>query len=624
MSATSRATFGRLGLVALAILFVVAVSLSNQILRGARLDLTENKLYTLSPGTERTLAGIEEPINLYFFFSDRATADVPFLRAYAERVRDMLREFEQAAGGKLRLTEIDPVPFSDEEDRASQFGLQGIRLDITPDPVFMGIAGTNSIGEDRIIPFLDPTKEPFLEYELAKLVYSLAHPRRPVVGLLSGLPMTVGFDPATQQIRQPWAITEQLQQLFELRVLDANAGTIPAEVQVLMVVHPKNLSEPMLYALDQFILRGGRALLCVDPWSEIDPGEPGPMGAAPGSRSSDLGRIFDAWGLQVSADSIIGDERYALQVIGADQRPVRALGLLGIDAEGLDPDDVVTSGLTALNFAYAGALSLASDAPATLAPLVQSSTLAGLIPTASLGFMSDPGMLREGFEPDGRNHTLAARVSGKVPSAFAAGPPAGASAGPAHVAAAEQPITVVVVADTDFLSDRLWVQVQDFFGQRLSNVFANNGDFVVATLDNLLGSGDLVGIRARATFSRPFTRVQELRRTAEESLRLTEERLKQQLRDTEDKLGELQSRREDRDALILSPEQEQEIERFRQQRLEIRRELRQVQRNLDRDIERLGNALKALNIGLVPLLISIASLALLWAGRARRRARAAS
>lgn len=254
----------------------------------------------------------------------------------------------------------------------------------------------------------------------------------------------------------------------------------------------------------------------------------------------------------------------------------------------------------------------------TLVPLVRSSNLAAPIATAILGFMPDPEMLRKGFDPTGERYTLAARISGKVPSAFAAGAPAGTPAGRTHLAAAGNPVNVVVVADTDFLSDRLWVQTQNFFGQRLANAFANNGDFVVNTIDNLLGSDDLIGIRGRATFSRPFTRVQELRRTAEDRFRVTEERLQQQLKDTEEKLNALQASREDHSTLILSPEQEREIERFREQRIEIRHELRQVQRNLDQDIERLGNWLKVINIGLMPLLISLASLGILLVRRQRR------
>jgi ABC-type uncharacterized transport system involved in gliding motility auxiliary subunit len=620
MSSGTRSTFGRLGLLAVAVIFVVAVSLSNVILRGARLDLTENDLYTLSQGTTSILAGVPEPVNLYFFFSDRATSDIPYLRAYAGRVRDMLREFEQYSNGKVKVTEVDPVPFSDEEDRATQFGLQGIRLDTTPDPIFMGIAGSNSVGDDGIIAFLDPSKESFLEYELAKLVYSLANPKRPVVGLMSTLPMSAGFDPMTQQVRQPWTITSQLRQLFELRQIQPDATAIPDDVQVLMIVHPKGFSDQTLFAIDQFILRGGRAMVFVDPWSEADPGNPAdPTAAMTGGRSSELKKIFDAWGVSVSTQDFVGDDRYALQVMGPQQRPVRDIGLVGVDPDGIDRDDVVTSGLTLLNFGFAGAITVADKAPATVTPLVRSSDLAGVLGTAPLGFMSDPTMLRENFKPTGQRYPLAARISGKVPSAFPDGPPGGAGPGDKPVlAAAENPINVVIVADTDFLSDRLWVQTQNLFGQRLTNAFANNGDFVVNALDNLLGSSDLIGIRGRATFSRPFTRVQELRRVADDKFRVTEDNLKRELSATEQKLNELQARREDRDAMILSDAQAEEIERFRKERAAIRKELRALQRNLDRDIERLGNTLKAINIGLVPLVISVASIAVLLLRRRQR------
>jgi ABC-type uncharacterized transport system involved in gliding motility auxiliary subunit len=618
MSSTTRSTFGRLGLVALALTFVVAVSLANVILRGARLDLTENRLYTLSPGTMKILGDISEPVNLYFFFSDKATADIPYLRAYADRVRSMLRELAQDSNGKIKVTEIDPVPFSDDEDRASQFGLQSIRLDNTPDPVFLGVAGTNSTGDDETIPFLDPSKEAFLEYDITKLIYALAHPKRPVVGLVSSLPLTNAFDPTTQQIRPPWAIITQLRQVFDFRQLNAVDLKISDDVQVLMVVHPKGLTDQALYAIDQFILGGGRAMIFVDPWCEVDPGGMDPMGGMGSGRSSSLDKLFAPWGVSVSSDKFVGDDRYALQVVGVDGRPVRDIGFLGVNREGVDKDDVVTSGLTLLNFGLAGSITVGDKAPVKLTPLVHSSDLAAPVDTTVLGFLTDPSLLRENFKPTGQHYTLAGRVSGKVSSAFPNGPPPGVPpGGKPHLAASENPINVLIVADADFLSDRLWIRTQNFFGQSLASAFANNGDFIVNALDNLLGSSDLIGIRGRATFSRPFTRVLDVRRVAEDKFRVTEERLKQQLRDTEQKLGDLQARREDRNAVILTPEQEEELERFRNQRIEIRQELRRVQRNLDRDIERLGNWLKAINIGLVPLLISVAGIVMLFVRRRR-------
>jgi ABC-type uncharacterized transport system involved in gliding motility auxiliary subunit len=621
MSSATRTSFGRLGLLALGVLFVVAVSLANVVLRGARLDLTENRLYTLSSGTTKVLGDIAEPVNLYFFYSDKATTDVPYLRAYASRVRDLLREFVQHSNGKLKLKEVDPIPFSDEEDRATQFGLRGVKLDNAADPVYLGIAGTNSTGEEQTLGFLDPAKEPFLEYDLAKMVYTLAHPKKHVVALLSGLPINAGFDPQTQQIRQPWVVVEQLRQFFVVTPLERGTTTIGKDTDVLMVVHPKQLPDTTLYAIDQFILHGGRTLLFVDPYSEVDtsganPADPTSQFTA--NKSSSLNKLIEAWGISVPADKFVGDDRYALQVMGPNQRPVRDIGLIGVDQSGLDSTDVITSGMNVLNFGFPGYIEMKDKAAATVAPLVRSSEAAAPISAASLGFMSDPEMLRDNFQATGKRYVLAARVGGKVPSAFPGGPPAGAATGTAHLAAAEKPINVVLVADTDLLSDRLWVQSQNFFGQRMNQAFANNGDFVVNAIDNLAGSSDLIGIRARASFNKPFTRVQELRRGADTKFRVTEKRLQQELRETEQKLGEIQSRRSDRNNAILTPDQEKEIARFQEQRITIRRELRQVQRDLDRDIEGLGTRLKIINIALMPAVIS--ALTLLYAWWRRRRA----
>lgn len=610
-----KSAIDRLGLLAVAIAFVAAVFLVNTLLKGVRVDLTENRLYTLSDGTLKIVDSIPEPVNLYLFFSDKATADIPYLRTYAGRVREMLEEFARQSNGKLHLKVVDPLPFSEEEDQAAAFGLRALGSGNGADPIYLGVAGTNSVGDDQIIPFLDPAKESFLEYDLAKLVYTLANPKKPVVGLLSSLPMTAGFDPMTQQPTTPWAVTEQLGQLFELRLLEDGLKKIDDQVKVLMVVHPKELRDETLYAIDQFVLRGGRALIFVDPFAEID--RSGPAGPG-GNRSSGLKRLLDVWGLAVDPGLVVGDERYALAVAGPDNRPVRHLGIIGVDQEGLNQQDVITSGLNALNLAFAGHITRRENAPAELTALIQSSNEAGLLPTERLAFMADPELLRNEFKPTGQRYWLAARVTGKLPSAFPDGPPAGAPAG-GHLKAAAEPVQAVLVADVDLLSDRMWVQTQDLFGQRVSTAFANNGDLVVNALDNLLGSGDLIGIRSRATFQRPFTRVQALRREAEGRFRSAEDRLQQELQDTENRLVELQSSRSDQGAAILTPEQQQAIEGFQARRLTLRKELRQVQRGLDQDIENLGRLLKGINIALVPLLVALLGVGLLLVRRRARR-----
>lgn len=613
MSQGSKNFFDRAGLATLAVLFLVGVTVIS-LLPGLRVDLTGNQLYTLSDGTRKIIGNIPEPMNVYLFYSDKATTDVPQLRTYAGRVREMLEEFASRSDGKLRLTVIDPLPFSEEEDRATGFGLRPVNLANNSDPVYFGIAATNSVGDKEVIPFLDPAKESFLEYDLARLVYTLAKPKKAVVGLLSSLPMTAGYDPMTQQIRQPWVVADQLRQLFDLRILKVGQPTIDDEIKVLVLVHPKNLPDQTLEAIDQFILRGGRALLFVDPYAEIDQGDPmDPEGGGAG-KASDLGRLLAAWGVGIDADNVVGDDRYALTVGGMNSQPVRHLGIIGVSQDGMSQDDVITSGLSLINMAFAGHITRSKDAVAEVTPIIRSSDKAALIPTATLALASDPDLLRADFVPTGERFTLAARISGKLPSAF---PSEGKSG---HLAVAAEPVNVVLIADADLLADRLWVQTQDFLGQRLSTAFANNADLVVNAIDNLLGSGDLIGIRSRATFQRPFTRVQDLRRDAETRFRAAEQNLQKELEATDARLGELQASRPDQGTDILSPQQESEVQRFQARRLELRKELRQVQRNLDRDIERLGTVLKAVNVALVPLVISVVSILLVIF---RRRSRPA-
>lgn len=611
----SKSTFGRIGLVAVLAIFLVAVSLTNALIRGIRWDLTENRLYTLSDGTKRILASIPEPINIYFFFSDKATANNPYLRTYAGRVRETLQEFVQYSDGKLRLTVVDPIPFSEDEDRAAEFGLQGVNPGSSMEVVYMGVAATNSIGDAKIISFLDPGKETFLEYDIAKLIDTLANPVRPVIGLISDLPMTGQFDPRTQRMTEPWIIISQIQQIFELRTLTRPISRVDEDIAVLMIVHPKNLADDTLYTIDQYIMRGGKALIFVDPYSEADTPDTdpnNPAAAMMANRASDLEKLLKPWGVGIAGNEVVGDDRFALTVTGAGGRPSRHIGLIGVDDSGIDTEDVITAGLSSINFAYAGWITVDDDAPSTVTPLVQSSDMAGPISTSTLGFLRDPDQLRNNFATTGTRYPIAVRIEGVVPSAFTDEPENKAAE---HLTEARGPINVILIADSDLLTDRLWAQVQNFFGQRISTAFASNSDFVINALDNLTGSGDLISVRGRETYTRPFTRVQELRRQAEDRFRLTEQQLQTELRETETRLSELQASREDRSAMILSDEQEAELQRFQEERLRIRKELRQVQRGLDQQIEDLGTLLKIINIGLVPLVISMLSLGLLVARR---------
>ena len=614
----------------LGLTFIAALIASNTLLRGMRIDLTEANLYTISTGTIELLESIDEPINLYLFFSDDETADIPFLRSYATRVRETLEEFARVADGRIIVHIIDPAPFSEDEDRASQFGLESISLGPLGQSVYFGLAGTNSVGDEDTIPFLQPEKETFLEYDLAKLIYNLANPDKTVVGLLAGVAMTAGFDPQTQQITQPWVIMTQGRQLFEIRELTPGMAQIDADIGVLWIVHPRGLDETTLYAIDQFVLRGGRALIFVDPFAEIDMSTTDPATMAAGS-PSDLGPLFAAWGIEYSTENTVADVRYALSVnAGPGSRPIRHIGLLGLDELAMSTDDIVTSGLASINLGTAGSFSVADGSDTTLVPLLTSSTSAGTLPTIQFQFLSDPAALLDGFIPSGETYVLAARLEGALTSAFPDGPPATDAdsedeaadqtelALPAHLTSTDS-ANIILVGDVDILSDRLWAQSQNFFGQQLITAFANNGDFVINALDNLSGSAALIGIRSRASFSRPFTRVDDLRRVAEAEFRETEQRLQAELAETEQRLGELQTARSDVGSLLMSDEQQVEIERFLDQQVRIRQELRAVQRNLDVSIEQLGTRLKIVNVGLVPFLLTV--LALLFVFYRRREAK---
>ncbi|HEX7236411.1 MAG TPA: Gldg family protein [Gammaproteobacteria bacterium] len=612
----------------LALAFVIAAVASNALLRGVRVDLTENNLYTLSDGTRAVLDGIDEPINLYFFFSNEATANLPTLRTYSTRVREMLEEFAaRAPEGKLVLNIVDPQPFSEEEDRAEQLGLQPANVGQGSDPVYFGLAGTNSVGTQDRISIFDPRKESFLEYDIARLVYNLAHTDKTVVGLLSSAPIGGGFDPNTQQPAQPWVVVDQAKQLLEVRTLPASVISIDQDVDVLWIVHPAMLDDSTLYAIDQFIMRGGRALIFVDPNAEILAGpDPSGLGIGGGASSSTLARLFDAWGVKFDTANVVADNRYALSIGGRFQ-PVRHIGLVGLDKEAMSQDDPITSGLGSVNFGLAGHFELAEGATAKLTPLISSSVESELMPTERFQFLPDPEELLKKFTPSGKTYTLAARLSGPLKSAFPDGAPTvegreapvDAALKGAHLASTEN-ANLVLVGDVDVLSDRLWVQAQNFLGQRLYTAFANNGDFVINALDNLSGSAALIGLRSRATYTRPFTTVDELRRRADLEFRATEDRLEAELTQTEQRLGELQSSRSDGNSLLMSPEQQAEIQRFLDQQVRIRQELRAVRRNLDADIERLGAWLKAINIALVPVLLTIAALGMVLMRR-RKRAR---
>ncbi len=599
-------------LLLLVLLFGVLSLLSSNLLTGARLDLTENRLFTLSEGTGNILESLTEPVTLYYFFSEDSSRDLPQIRTYARRVQELLDEFISRSDGKLVLQRIDPKPFSEEEDQAAGFGLQAAPVGAGGQTLYFGIAGTNMLDDMQAMPFLQPTKEQFLEYDLAKMISTLVTPQRRIMGLLSSLPLDAGYDPATQGMREAWVVREQLGQLFEVNSIDPTSESLPEDIEVLMLVHPKDLSGSMMYQIDQFVLGGGRLIAYMDPFAEADRGDPNdPMARMQAGSSSTLGIMLERWGVQFETTRVVGDLEF-----GAGNSQARHIGILSVPAKGLNANDIVSGDLEVVNFSSTGWLQAVEGSATAFEVLAQSSENAAPMDAAQLRFLTNPADLMTGFSPTGERYTLAARVTGPAGSAFDSAPEGFDAA--AHLATSNDAgITVVLFADTDFLTDRLWVQKQPFLGQNIVSAFADNGSFAVNAVDNMLGNQDLISIRTRASSGRPFDRVEAIRVAAENSYRATEERLQQELAETERTLTELQSARGDGDLMVLNTQQQDEVQRFLDRKLEIRRELRQVQHDLQRDIEVLGTRLKVINIVILPALVMV--LALVLAARRRRR-----
>jgi len=340
-----RSVYFSVSLVLLAVLFASLSVLSGRMLRGLRVDLTENHLYTLSEGTRNILGGLQEPVNLYLFVSEKASRDLPQIRSYAKRVDELIDEFANHGNGKLQVRRVDPEPFSEKEDEAARFGLQAVPVGSSGTTLYFGIAATNSLDDIQTIPFLQPAKEKFLEYDLAKMISTLGNPDRKTIGLISSLPMEAGFDPASQRMREAWVIYDQLSQLFKIENIDAQAQSLPDDLDVLVLVHPRDLSDSLLYQVDQFVLKGGRLLAFIDPMAEMDRGDPSdPMAQMQAGSSSTLDPLLQAWGVEFDPLKVVGDLQYG---IGSGRE--RHIGIISVPAEGMNADDVVSADLGVVN-----------------------------------------------------------------------------------------------------------------------------------------------------------------------------------------------------------------------------------------------------------------------------------
>ncbi len=691
MEQYKKSLFSSLGLVAIAVGLLVSVAIISLVPR-LRQDLTEDGLYTLSEGTRNIVSNLEQPIEILFFFSDSATQNVPQIRSYAIQVEELLREIAIASNGNLTVDVIDPEPFSEDEDLATQYGIRAVPITQGGEPVYFGIAvARDSDSTDdpfvarvsETMPVVRPDIELFLEYEIMQLITKVDNPDRQVVGLLTELDLDGGFNPVMGQPTQQWMIMDLIRQLYEVRRVDVTGDSIDEDIDILMIVHPEGLSEQMHYAIDQHVMRGGNTLLFLDPNADSMVSRSPQGNLVPAGMSSELPGLLDAWGIEFQADKVLTDNQLALRVMmGQDGRPSPHLGMLGISRNYFTQDDIITNRLESVNLSSAGSISQAEGAATTFEPLMVSSSDAMLMDGALMQDVLDPSVLFDEFESANESYVIAARVSGVIDTAFPEGRPTspeevedsdpgadsaaepgeetletglddgvGANSAaenatdgaeeatattdateadsasnnpatevvstpadeaeveaepePVHLTSSGEPVNMVVFADTDLLSDRLWVQVAQFFGQRIPQPFANNGDLIINALDNLSGGADLVSIRTRGRYSRPFTRLIDLQREADDRLRTEEADLLGRLAETEQSLAELSQTEEGEPLPQVTPEIQAEIDRFNGELLDTRRRLRDVQYQLTRDIERLGSNLKWINAGLVPGLLTI-------------------
>lgn len=597
------------GVVIAAALSMALIILINSTLTSWRLDLTENKLFTLSEGTLNIIRSPGEPITLDLYVSKKAMAGIPQLTTYANRVHDLLDEYAAESNGKLRLNVIEPEPFSEEEDRAVASGLQGMPVNATGDVGYFGLVGTNSTDGVLTIPFFQYDREQKLEYDLTKLIYNLVNPDKRVIGVLSSLPVFTPM-PGTQ----PWTVSQLVSEFFEVRMLDS-ALEINKDLDLLLIIHPKSLSELTQFAIDQYLLGGGKAMIFVDPLAEGDRPQPNPENPYElPVTSSNLPALFSAWGIQVSETEVAADIRAAMRVQIRTNRGVEETNYLPwmkLDKTNFNQDDFVTSELNIIAFGSTGIISKKDGATVNLTPLFETSIEAMQLPVMALQSQRDPEQLLSDFTSENKKFTLAARLSGKVNTAFPDGQPQGDVNNPfdeAYVAPeqilTEGDINAIVIADTDILSDEFWISQQNFFGVQVPQATADNGNFVVNALENMSGSTDLISLRNRGEYARPFTVVAGIRRDAESQFRQQQQLLETKLAETEQKIVELQQEKSGSE-LLISDEQRQEIDKFRQEQLNTRKELRAVQHELQKNIDQLGTVLKFINIGLIPLIIVV-------------------
>ncbi len=593
----------------------------------ARIDLTDGKLYTLSDGTRKVLGKLEAPVKIRFYFNQN-DANVPVaMRVFAGRVEDLLNEMRSAANGKLLIEKLNPQPDSDAEDSANLDGVEAQDLP-SGDKFYLGLS-VSFADQKLALPVLSPDRERLLEYDLARAIARVTTTNKPIVGLMSPLPLfgmpgnpMMGMGGGSE----PQIFVNELKRDFDVKRVSMDVDKIEDDIKTLVVVHPRGISEQAQFALDQFVLRGGKLVVFLDPYAYFDQ-MPGMMGGQGGS-SSNLDKLLKAWGYSFDPAKIVLDMKY---MAGSGPRAVPTV--IQLDADAMSKDDVATSHLGTALLAFTGAFSGKPADGLTETVLMHTSPIVKLVDTANAMARGEEAV--RGFQPENREYPIALRLSGKFKTAFPDGRPAakeadGKDAKPKPAAADFGPAlkesqgegTVVLVADSDMLNDGAAVQIRDIFGQKVAIPINGNLAFIQGLVEQMAGDSDLINVRSRATASRPFTVVKQMEAEASQAYLGKIKSLEDSLQETRKKLESLQKTKVPAGgSAILSPEQQAEVESFRKRAADTRRELKEVRRELRSETEALEFWTKVFNIAAMPLVVALAGIGIAIVRRRRRAAK---
>jgi len=617
--------FGRKTL-AIALLFVGLVLVNY--LAGklpVRFDATHERIYTLSGGTRAMLGRIGDPITLDFYYSKDAAALPVAYRNYADRVREMLRQYVRAAHGRIVLNVVNPEPDSAAEEKATAAGLEAQRLETGGDPFYFGLAATQA-EQQKVVPSLTPDREQFLEFDVSELIYGIQQVDKKKLGLLTSLPLQ--GSPANPMSGQPAQegqyVINEWQDTFDLVTIDPAATELPAKLDALAVIHPENLSLRLQFAIDQFLLSGRPVFLAVDPSSQFfkqQGGQMAMMGGPAPNVSSDLPALLGGWGISYDPRKIVGDNEDAAQVQLPDQSVVRYPTWVRLSADNFNPKALPTAQLSSMLFIDAGSLALNPGTDLTFTPLVETSAKSGELDAAAIQ-AAQPDDLARLIKPSGKK-TIAALISGKFRSAFPAGAPkddkspgAGKTPDGPALKSSKTTSTLLIVADTDWLFDEYSIRKFSILGTTAAEPMNDNLSFAANSLDFLSGSPDLISIRGKGNSLRPFTVVQKMEARANEKYQEKLSTLEARLTAVQAKLEELQGKKNEGNRLVASPEVTKAIEDFQKQDAALRGERREIRRVLREDIDSLENRLLAFNLIASPLLVCLFGL---WFYRARRQ-----